>query len=456
MTREVAYTSLLLSRRRELHRDVAEILEAMFPERRDELAATLGQHWRAARVHERALAFLLIAAGRARETFSNAEARRLYKEALVEAGDDAPARSGIHESLGDLLLLAGEPAAARVHFEAAIADGCGDDLLAARLQRKVGDSWVPTSSADEASAAYERAATTLGPKPAGAAREWWHEWTTLLVARMWLCYWVADEAGMDGFIEEARGALQTLGDRDERLPLLFTLPLFDLRRSRYQPSEQALEWTDDYLAAAEDAGDIGELARATAIHAFTRMWRGELEAARPMYERNLELCRRLGDVTGEIRALVYLGVIHRVWGDVQAVRALAEQALALARAAGLPEYTGSALGHLAWVSCREGDARKARGDGEAAWQDLQQAPGDPFVWLAAWPLLAVRLRDGDVAGGVQLARRLIDSAQMKLPDELEGPLRQAAEAWDDGEENAAGEALSLAVERAEASGRGWL
>ena len=73
---------------------MSPIIEAMFPERRDELAATLGQHWRAARVHERALAFLLIAAGRARETFSNAEARRLYKEALVEAGDDAPARSG--------------------------------------------------------------------------------------------------------------------------------------------------------------------------------------------------------------------------------------------------------------------------------------------------------------------------------------------------------------------------
>ena len=85
------------------------MIEESFPERRDELSATLARHWRAAGVHGRALDCLIAAAERARRTFSNAEALELYAAALEEAGDDPAKKAEIDESLGDVLLLAGRP-----------------------------------------------------------------------------------------------------------------------------------------------------------------------------------------------------------------------------------------------------------------------------------------------------------------------------------------------------------
>ena len=54
ITHEVAYRSLLLSRRKQLHADTGRALERLFPQRLDDLAATLGYHFERAEDHGRA------------------------------------------------------------------------------------------------------------------------------------------------------------------------------------------------------------------------------------------------------------------------------------------------------------------------------------------------------------------------------------------------------------------
>ena len=457
VTRDVAYNSLLMARRRALHRIVAEVMEESFPGRLDELSATLAHHWRAAGVHDRALDYLIAAAERARRTFSNAEALELYAAALEEAGDDTAKKAEIDESMGDVLLLAGRPEESRVHFEAALA-GPADALLRARLFRKLGDSWVPVSAVDEATVAFDRAEQALGPTPDGEAPAWWHEWAGIQSSRLWLCYWTRDTPGMSASMARATVAFERLEARGERGTLGRMLTLLELGRTRYHPSAQALQWVGDYVDAAEQSGDLAEVSQARFLRAFLLTWRGEIESAMSGYELTLDVARRIGDVEVEVRCLTYLAVLHRRRGELDEVRRLATEVLELPLATkAFVLYVASAHGNLAWAAWRECDADRAREEGEAAWDTfLRAVPGGPFLWIGLWPLLAVRLAQGDEADGVELARRLVDPSQMKLPDDLEAPLAGAVEVWDAGDAIAAGDLLRTAVARAEESGWGWL
>jgi class 3 adenylate cyclase len=87
-TQEAAYDGMLLSRRRILHRTAAQTIEAMFPERVDELAPTLASHYEAAGDIEMATHYLLQAAERAVETYANDEALNFVARGLSITDED--------------------------------------------------------------------------------------------------------------------------------------------------------------------------------------------------------------------------------------------------------------------------------------------------------------------------------------------------------------------------------
>jgi predicted ATPase len=59
ITQEVAYQTLLFSQRRAIHRTVAQVLEALYPTRTDEMAGLLAHHWAQADEPEKAAGYLL-------------------------------------------------------------------------------------------------------------------------------------------------------------------------------------------------------------------------------------------------------------------------------------------------------------------------------------------------------------------------------------------------------------
>jgi predicted ATPase len=74
LTQEAAYATLLVRRRRELHRAVAGTLIRLYPDRGDELAATLAHHYARAEAWREALAHARRAAEVARAAYANREA----------------------------------------------------------------------------------------------------------------------------------------------------------------------------------------------------------------------------------------------------------------------------------------------------------------------------------------------------------------------------------------------
>ena len=86
LTQEVAYSSLPVPRRQELHRAIGRIIEELYADRLAEHYDVLAHHFLRAEAWGSACAYLIKAAEKAARSFATREALALYDEALGVAG----------------------------------------------------------------------------------------------------------------------------------------------------------------------------------------------------------------------------------------------------------------------------------------------------------------------------------------------------------------------------------
>ena len=126
LTQEATYESILLRRRRELHRQVGECIEALFAERLEEFYGLLAYHYARAEEWEKAQEYLLKAGDRASELAADAEALAHYREALAVYervfGDrwDPFQRAVLERKMGEALFRRGDHQGAREYLERAL------------------------------------------------------------------------------------------------------------------------------------------------------------------------------------------------------------------------------------------------------------------------------------------------------------------------------------------------
>ncbi|HEU4369004.1 MAG TPA: adenylate/guanylate cyclase domain-containing protein [Methylomirabilota bacterium] len=136
---DVAYQSLLVQRRRELHRAVGLAIEELYPERLDEHLGELAHHFAQAEDWARAMDYGLRAGNRAMHAFSNVEARRHLERAIACAGRlEAPPAlhlAQLNGRLGGVLVVLGEWDASAAAYERGLvlARQTGDRSLEAEL-----------------------------------------------------------------------------------------------------------------------------------------------------------------------------------------------------------------------------------------------------------------------------------------------------------------------------------
>jgi class 3 adenylate cyclase/tetratricopeptide (TPR) repeat protein len=125
MIQDVAYNSLLLRQRRELHRAVGAAIESLYPERLAEHYVELAHHFTQGEVWEKALEYSVLAGDRAVHAFANAEARRHYCCALEAASKLTPAPdsgtlTSLHEKHAVALTVLTEYEAAAAEYQRAL------------------------------------------------------------------------------------------------------------------------------------------------------------------------------------------------------------------------------------------------------------------------------------------------------------------------------------------------
>ena len=456
----MTYHSLLVSRREQLHRVTAEAIEALFPDRLEELSGTLAHHYGQAASPARALHYLTIAAGRAASTYSNDEAVAYYRSALEAAREAGVTRTAaLHEDLGELLTTRGEHEPARAEFLAAL-DATPPDavVVRARLHRRTAKAWIAERRFGEGIEEFAIADQALGQRPDETDLDWWREWVQIQSDLAWLYYWDNRVDQMAQLVAEVRPVVERVGTPRQRGAFFNALLLMHLRRTRYVVSDEMLEYGRAYVAAQREVGDPGESGLAHFMNGFAHLWYGDLDTAESELQTSLALATRTGDVTTQARCLTYLTVAARKRGLVERVRHLAAQSLAAAAAAHMPEYTATAHANLAWADWRETRLAECEAKAMTALEEWHGLPAGhasaAFQWTALWPLIGVCLAEGRADEAVDHSAELLAPELMRLPAEIESTIDAALESWGRGETQDTTERLGEAVVQAQDTG--WL
>src|SRR2546421_2645447 len=458
ITHDVAYNSMLLARRRELHKLVAETLEQLFPERLDDLSATLGYHFERAEAPARAIYYLEKAADRARATFANAEAIAFYRSAIaqidrVRESDFSKSEIGarLNEALGDILTLVGEHDESRAAFDRSLAWLTDSSALwRSRVFRKIGHTHNWQKHYLDAERSYDLAGKELEKEGGDKNSRWWEEKVQIQLERMHLLYWQGMAAEMRALANQYQTAADEHGTPIQRGKFFLMQSLSLLTGSRYRPSEECLSLAQSAVAASEASSDLSETTHVRFVLGLVNLFRGNFAEAITHFQAALEMARRCGDLVGEARCLTYLAVAHRRNGDVDLAKEFADQTLVLAPKLQMTEYVAMAKANLAWAAWKEqqlDDCEKFGNEALELWHGMD----DPysFDWMALWPLIATTFARKQIGSAVKLAKGLFPDSQHPIDEEVLSETRRAIDSWENDGADSTESKMKEALETAE-------
>jgi class 3 adenylate cyclase/tetratricopeptide (TPR) repeat protein len=447
ITHDVAYNSLLIARRRQLHGRVGEAMEALFPDRLDELSPTLGYHFERAEAREKAIRYLQRAADCAQATFANTEALAFYQSAMCQVElllgtrtDEALAQTltQIQENIGDIEHLIGRQEEARAAYESALCSLPKNDAIwASRLRRKQAKTWTIEREHARAGQCYDEAEKVL-QDCMSSTMEWQREWLQVQLDRMWLHYWRGEVDQIAALAKGTRPMVEQHATVLQRGNFFQGLTLMALRRDRYTANDETITHAQTSLEAIEESGVLPEIGHARFVLGFAWLWAGKFEMAEKWISDALELTEKTGEIVLQSRCLTYLAVIERRRGEVENTRRYAEQSLASATAAKMVEYIGMAKGNLAWVDLRNGEVASAFEHASGGVEDLRQTPqGHILLWVALWPLIGVQIERAQISEAIDHLETLLTPPQMAIPGDLESAMRVAVDAWERNDQDTA-------------------
>lgn len=309
MLQDVIYQNLLLQRRIELHGRIGAALERLYgdePERLEDLIL-LGHHFSLSPSKPKGARYLCAAGDRARASYANDDAIRLYQQALavlLTGGEREPDRLALYERIADLCSASGRRNTAEEHYQSALEGHrvAGNLIGEARILRKLGRLLWDAGKRIKAETHYVEAAELLGG--ADAPVEWAHhlEWAHLLQERGRLAFRMGDHLAAAKWADEALGYARSVPEdadkqagRDAARAIAEALNTKAVALARLGRHQEAVREVEQGVAAAEAAGLLN-----VACRGYTNL--GVLytivDPARAMEvcRRGLEVARRIGDL----------------------------------------------------------------------------------------------------------------------------------------------------------------
>ncbi len=293
LTRDAAYGTLSLKRRRDMHRRVGEALERLLADRVDEIGALLGHHFYEA-LDPRAVRYETLAGDQAYRLYANEESAAHYARALERLD---PESTEAH-TLSHLFLRRGRALELAARFEEAVA--AYEELE--RIARERSDTTLELAALN----AHATVRSVMNP--------------------------VYDPARAEALLSRALEIAGAGGDRAAQAKILWNLMLVTAMSGEGRP--EAVGYGERALAIAREA-DLREqaaFAQHDLSHAYMAMGdiasaRHAVEGARPMW-RELDNRPMLADSLASASFIAYLE------GDMDATVALADEARAIALAIG--------------------------------------------------------------------------------------------------------------------------
>ncbi|MCL4459873.1 MAG: tetratricopeptide repeat protein [Chloroflexi bacterium] len=369
LTQEVAYNSLLLRSRRELHQKVAERLERRYSDRLEPHVEALAHHYHRGEVWAKALRFSALAGDKAKRLYANREALHYYSQALeavdhLEKQPDqavvglSPEEMAVSPEMlrgqrveiltnrGDVYALLGEYDDALTSYEGALAH-CWEPLKYADILWRIGENvHEKRGKYDLSLGVFGAAVSAVGEEPSHIAllarirasiakvylrqgryelarqfsldsiellrgsehhRELAQAWRQLGYVHYLSGNW--DEA--IGCWEKGISEAKRTGDPWEVGALYNNLGAAYIRKGDYGRGTACFE---DYLRVADKLGYTSAIADAYTNLGGSHRMRGDLPRAIEHYQKSLSMKEKIGDARGVVRNLLNLGEAYRELG----------------------------------------------------------------------------------------------------------------------------------------------
>lgn len=317
VTQEVAYNTLLVRRRTELHRRVALSIENVLANELRDFYPALAHHYLLGEVPDKAASYSWKAAQRAMNIHAHVEALRFAEQAVE-----------LYEKQGEV-----------GHAVEAL-------YLVGRVRRYHGES-------DAALAAYDRARILLEGRPEGDSFQLATVYAHMaeLVTR-----WDAKHPDLDGLI--ARG-LELAGDEPspERVRLLAARAFAPRKLARATEGdwELALRTAEEALAIAEELGLLREVSLCLDAVGYAYRALGKYRDAYAANQRRIPIAQSLQDSDELIDAHNMVGAMAVVMGDLDAAIEHASVAGDIAQSTEKPRLGGYARVLRATAQLLSGD-----------------------------------------------------------------------------------------------------
>ena len=336
LTLEAAYSSLLLSRRRELHLRVAECLERVSPEQHHDIS----RHFLQAGESARAVPYLVEAGTQAARAYSTSEAIGNFTQALEILADakDAGLERRAYEGLGSALTLINDVTKAVDNYHAMYhsAQDFGDLPMQVSALNKLGfvtgliQGQFPEAEGHLAEA--DRLARECGDFPG------------LAELHMTYCYMRVPFGQFDEAVEHLEEAAEIGKNLELEEPRLFGLTHISNTLTYMTRFEEAREMVLEALPLAERLGNRKWQAELLGLSTpIYHLRNGDLDAAMEAAKQAVDLAAPIGAAEQEAYANLSLGLVSWFKADYEKAVGYYESALNAGRVCGLPFPQVSAL-----------------------------------------------------------------------------------------------------------------
>ncbi len=322
LTQEVAYGSLLVQRRKELHRLIAGTIEDLYGDRLPEHYEVLAHHFEKAEAWDKALEYLMRASDKAARAFATRDAVALYDAAEAMADrlrDGVPVdiRMAIHRGRAELYVLLSDFDRARADWDAV-----------RRLARRIGDR-----HAEGGALVAMAQASWLG-----------HHFDQSL-----------EDSRQAAEIAEAIGAPSILAGS-----LLNEAIVYEVTGEVTGRLAEARAKFDQALALSRQANDVVNEATALVFGAELESWEGHYARAAQLYDAGIRLGRAHNVLVPVLEGMFMSGINFTGQGAYDRALAVLEDGLALAERVGDENYTPRYLNSLGWLHMECGDVDRSR------------------------------------------------------------------------------------------------
>ena len=363
LTQEVAYSSLLVSQRHDIHQRVAQTIESLHANRIEDYYEILAYHLHHAECWTKAIEYYQLAAQRATQALATRESLALYEQAL-----DALTRLDQSESEAEsikierkirkakleiyYLLSEYDQAQAEADQLLQLARHCGDlEGEAEALTRKsLASVWAndferTLQTASEAISVSERVDSKLSLTGAYLAKAY----VNLLIGKSELA---------ESDLKQTFSLSHAIGETMYRPVALY---LAGLQTNWQDDYESASVYLTEALQVAHDQQLISSALRCLWVHAIVLTNKGFYDEALEKFNETLTLSDKVGDEVVKIRILNSLGWLYLVCGDLEQALELNKLSAKQATKVGNPEILSNA-------ELNKGDIYLIQNDLVSAWE----------------------------------------------------------------------------------------